>query len=104
MMMVLAALAGALMSTVANAAQIGEKIGVDFDATVNPNSGGAGLPSVRVIEDGDIRTVIEAVLGYQDSSLCLRYLIPKAGTEIGIEIRVDWGEQDTIGSSRSRSR
>ena len=54
------------------------------------------LPSVRVIEDGAVRTIIESVLFFDHSHLCLRYLVPKRGTEIEIEVRVYWNEKDKM--------
>jgi alpha-mannosidase len=49
--------------------------------------------SVRVIEEGPVRTVVEAVFQYGDSFLCQRYLVPKAGCELGLEVRVFWNEK-----------
>ena len=40
--------------------------GTDFSGVKH-----ALLPSVRVVEDGEVRTVIEAVLAYNDSNLVL---------------------------------
>jgi alpha-mannosidase len=57
---------------------------------------GGTMPSVRVIEDGDVRTVVEAVLGYGRSSLILTYALPKKGTEVGLEARVFWNEKDRM--------
>jgi alpha-mannosidase len=54
------------------------------------------LPSVRVIEDGEVRTVIEAVFAYGRSALVQRYKLPKAGTEIEVETRVQWAEKDKM--------
>ena len=54
------------------------------------------LPSVRVIEDGAVRTIIESVMFFDHSHLCLRYLLPKRGTEIEIEVRVYWNEKDKM--------
>jgi alpha-mannosidase len=54
------------------------------------------LAPVRVIEDGEARTVIESVLAYDDSRLVLRAKIPKRGTEVEIEARVLWVERDTM--------
>ncbi|MNM52175.1 Mannosylglycerate hydrolase [compost metagenome] len=56
----------------------------------------ATLPSVRVIEDGLVRTVIEAVFRYRDSFLVQTYKLPKQGTEIEIGLRVYWNEKDTM--------
>jgi len=55
-----------------------------------------GLEPVRVIEDGAVRTVIEAILAYGDSRLVLGYKIPKRGAEIEIDVRVFWAERDTM--------
>lgn len=54
------------------------------------------IPSVRIIEDGDVRTIVEAVFGYGDSAICQQYKLPKQGTEIEIETRVYWHEKDRM--------
>jgi alpha-mannosidase len=54
------------------------------------------LAPVRVIEDGPIRTVVEAVLAYGRSTLRLRYALPGEGTEIEVEARVHWSETDAM--------
>jgi alpha-mannosidase len=54
------------------------------------------VPSVRVIEDGPVRAVIEAVFGSGDSRLVTRTKLPKRGTEIEIEVRVHWNEIDRM--------
>jgi len=54
------------------------------------------LDPVRVIEDGRVRAVIEAVFARGDSHLVLRYKIPKRGTEIEVDVRVLWAERDTM--------
>ncbi|HNX26647.1 MAG TPA: glycoside hydrolase family 38 C-terminal domain-containing protein [Phycisphaerae bacterium] len=54
------------------------------------------FPPVRVIEDGDVRTVIEAVFGYNDSFICQHYILPKRGTEVGVTTRVIWGEKNKM--------
>lgn len=54
------------------------------------------LSAMRVIEDGPVRTVVEALLQYNASALCLRYKIPKRGHEIGLEARVFWNEKDRM--------
>ena len=55
-----------------------------------------GLAPVRVIEDGEVRTVVESILSYGASRLALRYKIPKRGTEIEVDVRVFWAERDTM--------
>jgi alpha-mannosidase len=54
------------------------------------------IPSVRIIEDGPVRTVVEAVLAYGDSAICQQYKLPKQGTELEIETRVHWNEKDRM--------
>lgn len=54
------------------------------------------LPSVRVIEQGEVRTVIEAVLQYRRSVLVLTYRLPAEGTELELGVRVYWNEQDKL--------
>ncbi|WP_342421051.1 glycoside hydrolase family 38 C-terminal domain-containing protein [Paenibacillus sp. FSL E2-0178] len=54
------------------------------------------LSAVRVVEDGEVRTVIEAVLSYGSSSICQTYKLPKQGTEVEIELRVYWNEKDKM--------
>ncbi len=59
----------------------------------------AGLPDldpVRVIEEGPVRTVVEALFKYNNSNLCMRYKIPRSGAEIEIELRVFWMEKDRM--------
>ncbi len=52
------------------------------------------IPSVRVIEDGAARSVVEAVFTYRHSQLCQRYKLSKVGTEVEVETRVYWNEKD----------
>jgi len=54
------------------------------------------LAPVRVIEDGPIRTTVESLHRYGRSTLCLRYRIPRVGSEIEVEVRVYWMEPDRM--------
>jgi alpha-mannosidase len=54
------------------------------------------LDPVRVIEDGPIRTTVEALFKYHSSSLCMRYKIPKQDEAFEIEVRVYWNEKDRM--------
>ena len=54
------------------------------------------IPSVRVIEDGEVRTVVETLFGWHDSKAYQRYIFPKKGTSIEIETGVYWNEKDTF--------
>ena len=53
-------------------------------------------PSVRVIEDGKVRTVVEALFGWHNSKLYQRYILPKNDTHMDVEIGVYWNENDTV--------
>lgn len=64
-------------------------------AHLSPTPGPA-LASVRVIEDGPVRSVVEALFGFGDSFLCQRYKLPKRGTELELELRVLWNEKDRM--------
>jgi alpha-mannosidase len=59
-------------------------------------SGAGGVPAVRVVEDGPVRTIVESVLSYGKSMLLFRYKIPKKGTEVEVKIRVFWAEKDRM--------
>ena len=54
------------------------------------------LKPVRIIEDGPVRTVVEALYGYNDSLLILTWRLPKEGTEIELNARVLWNEKDKM--------
>jgi alpha-mannosidase len=54
------------------------------------------LAPVRIIEDGPVRTVVEALFAHGRSLLRLRYLLPKHGTELGVEALVLWAETDAM--------
>jgi alpha-mannosidase len=54
------------------------------------------LAPVRIIEDGPIRTVVEAVFAHGRSTLRLRYALPKAGSELEVEAHVLWAETDAM--------
>ncbi len=54
------------------------------------------LAPVRIIEDGPVRMVVEALFGYGRSFLVMRYKLPKQGSEIEIEARVHWNEKDKM--------
>ena len=56
-------------------------------------SSGKSLEGVRIIEDGEVRTVVEAVFGYGRSRARLRYSFPKRGTAVELEAKVEWLEK-----------
>ncbi len=51
------------------------------------------IDSVRVIEDGEVRTIVEAVMKHNNSFICQRYFLPKHGTQIKITSKVYWNEK-----------
>ncbi|MFC5407151.1 glycoside hydrolase family 38 C-terminal domain-containing protein [Cohnella soli] len=54
------------------------------------------LPSVRIVEDGEARSVIEALFFYRDSRIVQTYKLPKNGTETEIHVRVFWNEKNKM--------
>ena len=54
------------------------------------------LDSVRVVDDGEVRTTVEAMLKYGNSSMVLTYRLPKIGAELEVEVRVLWNEKDRL--------
>lgn len=43
------------------------------------------LSPVRLIEQGELRDIVEVTFGYEESRICQRYKIPRKGTEVEIE-------------------
>jgi alpha-mannosidase len=58
--------------------------------------GETNISPVRVIEEGEVRTVVEAYFGYQDSRLIMTYCLPKNSDLIEVQIRVYWHEKDSL--------
>ena len=54
------------------------------------------LKPIRIIEDGAVRTVVEALFKYGHSAICQRYKIPKQGDEFEVEVRILWQEKDRM--------
>ena len=54
------------------------------------------LPSVRVVEDGEARTVVEAVQKWGNSFAVVSYKLPKQGTEIEVHLRILWNEKSKM--------
>lgn len=54
------------------------------------------ISPMRIIEDGDVRTVIEVLLEYRRSRARILYLLPKDGCDIRIEITLHNNEHDTM--------
>lgn len=54
---------------------------------------GKTVESVKIIEDGEVRTVVEALFKYGSSFICQWYKLPKRGTEIEVSVKVYWNEK-----------
>lgn len=69
--------------------------GSRFSGVYNDCHGRAGtvVDSVRIIENGPVRTVVEAVFTYESSKACINYILPVQGTAITVEIKVNWTEK-----------
>lgn len=61
----------------------------------------AGVPEqlhpIRIIEQGEVCTIVEVLLHYRYRSFaCLHYLIPHEGSELELRLRLLWNERDSI--------
>ncbi len=61
---------------------LSEEEGTDFSNVDAP------IPSVRMVEDGEVRTVIEAVFGYRSSRAVVRYLFSKTAPVMDVQLRI----------------
>ncbi len=53
------------------------------------------IPSVHIIEDGDVQTIVEAVFGYKNSFAIVKYILGENG-ELRIDVRVNWDEKQRM--------
>jgi alpha-mannosidase len=61
-------------------------------AAFSGNEDPGALTPVRVIEDGEVETVVEALFQYRDSKLTRRLYLPKQGTQVRVSVKVSWDE------------
>jgi alpha-mannosidase len=54
------------------------------------------LAPVRVVEEGPVRTVVEALFQYGRSYACVHYLVPRKGPGFELAVRVFWNEKDRM--------
>ncbi|MEN8255160.1 MAG: glycoside hydrolase family 38 C-terminal domain-containing protein [Verrucomicrobiota bacterium] len=54
------------------------------------------IKPVRVIEDGPVRCVVEALFAYNHSFICQRYKLSKSSSEIEVETEVLWNEKNKM--------
>lgn len=71
--------------TLADKAYVNDMIRTSFD---NEN--------VRVIEDGEVRTVVEVIYRYGNSRIVARYAFPKDDSFIDVDLDVYWLESDML--------
>lgn len=59
---------------------------------------GLGTPvtPVHIVEDGEVRTVVEALFVYANSSAVVQYTIPRRGNYVDIHIRLFMAEKDVL--------
>ena len=53
------------------------------------------LSALRVIENGDVRTILEAVFGYEDSKAIVHYIISAVGG-MEVTVRLQWNEKQKL--------
>jgi len=51
------------------------------------------IESVRVIEEGPVRTIFESVMKYKNSFIAQNYLLPAKGSKITVRTKVYWNEK-----------
>ncbi len=54
------------------------------------------IDPVRIIEDGQVRTVVEAILGWDDSVVVLQYFLHKLSDDIRIHCQVQWNQKSQM--------
>lgn len=55
-----------------------------------------GLSPIHIIEDGNVRTIVEVLLSYKNSRAVLTYSFPKIGIKIGVSLRVIWQQPQSM--------
>ena len=54
------------------------------------------LAPVRIVEEGPVRTVVEALFQYGRSYACVHYLVPRKGPGFELAVRIFWNEKDRM--------
>jgi alpha-mannosidase len=54
------------------------------------------VSSVRILEEGAVRTVVESVMTFGRSAIFQRYRLPGRGSEVEVELRIHWNEKDRM--------
>jgi alpha-mannosidase len=63
-------------------------------ATLFAGVKGSFIEPVRMIEDGEVRTVVEALMEYGDSRVCKRYIVDKASGTLEVMLIVFFAESE----------
>lgn len=53
------------------------------------------IEGVHIIESGDVRTVVEAVFGFNNSNAIVKYILSNDGS-LKIDVRVNWSEKEKL--------
>jgi len=53
------------------------------------------IKSVHIIESGDVRTVVEAVFGYENSYAVMKYTLSQ-NDDFKIDVRINWNEKEKL--------
>ncbi len=56
----------------------------------------AQLESVRIIENGQVRTIVEALFRYHNSRAVMHYILPKKGWDVDLDLTVEWMEKGKL--------
>lgn len=75
--------------------KIGEFKLLDAEATKKFLCLEAELEPVHIIEDGAVRTVAEAVFGYESSYAVIKYCLNEKG-ELKLDVRINWSEKQKL--------
>lgn len=68
----------------------------DISATRFCGVYGTLLKPVHIVEDGEVRTVVEACFEWGGSQICLCYCLPKRGSELEVRLTVHWNEKNKM--------
>lgn len=52
------------------------------------------VPAIRIIEDGEVRTIVETIFSINNSNAYIRYNLPKKGTSFDVDVLVNFEEKE----------
>ncbi len=56
----------------------------------------SSLPATRIVEHGDVITMVESCLEFEYSSACVQFLFPTEGIEVEIRLNLFWNEKNRM--------